>query len=93
MPIGSVTLETPYGEAELRFTYNWEEELTITFNFADFADFLEATRQPTLASMHLQIVVEMEDNEGRRHIVNIPIPPEILNKTPEQLSEMQRDQQ
>ena len=91
----SVILETQYGEAELKYSYNWvNDELTVTFNYKDFATFLETTRQPTLASMHLQIMIEIEDNEGNKHEVNLPIPAEIMNKTPAQLRAMQsaRDQ-
>ena len=79
----------------MKFFFNWvDDELTVTFNYNDFARFLKTTRQPTLASMHLQIMVEIEDNEGNKHDINLPIPNEIMNKMPTQLRAMQsaRDQ-
>ena len=93
MPTGSVTLETPYGEVSLPYTYNWEtrNKLSVIIKESDFANFLENIRQPTLASIHFQISLEIEDDLGNTYNFNLPIPEEIMNKTPEELRAMQRE--
>ena len=65
--------------------------MSVTINYSDFADFLENVRQPTLASIHIQISMEIEDDRGNTYNFNLPIPEEIMNKTPEELRAMQRE--
>ena len=91
MPEGTVTLPIPNGEAILKFSYNWHHptDLVITVSYGDFANFLEATGQPTLASLHLQILIEIENNQGDKYTVTLPIPDEILYSSPQQLRQMQ----
>ena len=91
MPEGTATLETPNGDAVLKFKYTWDHptELHITINYIDFAKFLEATGQPTLASLNLQILIEIENSSGEQITVYLPITNEILYSSSQELRHME----
>ena len=87
----TVTLRTQYGEAILEFNCEFNnDELKINITNTSFAQFLEGLHQPSLRAVNISLQIELENEAGRRTIINLPIPEELLDKSPAELREMDR---
>ena len=84
-----VVLRTQYGEAILQFSTQFiNDELTINITNSAFANFLDGLQAPNLRSVNINLLLELENETGLKTVINLPIPGELLDKTPAELREM-----
>ena len=84
-----VVIRKQYGEAILQFSTQFiNDELTINITNSAFANFLDGLQAPNLRSVNINLLLELENETGLKTIINLPIPGELLDKTPTQLREM-----
>ena len=88
--MNSVILRTEYGEAILYFSAQFiNDEITVHITNSAFANFLEGLRAPNLRSVNIKLLLELENiGTGQRTAINLPIPPQLLDKSPAELREI-----
>ena len=90
--MNSVVIRTENGEAILHFSTQFvNDEITVSISNTAFANFLEDLRAPSLRSININLRLELENSEtGQRTSANLPIPPQLLDKSPAELREIDR---
>ena len=91
--MNSVIIRTENGtEAILQFQTKFEnDEITVSISNTAFANFLEGLRAPNLRAINIKLLLEIENTEnGQRASANLPIPPQLLDKSPAESREMDR---
>ena len=89
--MNSIVLRTENSEAILHFDAQFiNDVITISISNTSFASLLEDLHQPTLRSINFNLQLELENPEtGQRTSSNLPIPPQLLDKSPAELREME----
>ena len=64
-----------------------KEDLKIRINYLDLVKILRATNSRNLKELDLQFMVEVRFTDGEKHQIELIIPEEILNASPEELEE------
>ena len=90
--MNSVVIRTEHGDAILHFSAQVvNDEITVCISNTAFANFLEDLRAPNLRSININLRLELEDTEtGQRTSTNLPVPPQLLDKSPAELREIDR---
>ena len=89
--MNSIVLRTENSEAILHFDAQFiNDVITISISNTAFASLLEDLHEPTLRSINFNLQLEVENPEtGQRTSANLPIPPQLLDKSPAELREME----
>ena len=89
--MNSIGLRTEHCEAILHFNAQFvNDEIIISISNTAFASLLEDIHEPTLRSINFNLQLEVENPEtGQRTSANLPIPPQLLDKSPAELREME----
>ena len=85
-------INTKFGEIKVQIKQNCDNkrEWIIRFKYADLADLLVRANKPNLASLHLKVCAQLEDND-HSILVPLPFPHKIVNFSAEQLRNMKHN--
>ena len=91
--MNKVILHTERGEAILRFnTQVINDPLNINISNTAFADFLDGLQARTLGEVNINLQIQLENETGQKTVIDVPIPPQLLDKTAAELREIDSQQ-